>query len=113
MAWLTGSCWAARVIELPIDQDEAFDDEPHMRGGARRDFDGRRPQPVAQCRGVDPTNAMLFQHSGERRLANALARARSGQIPPQVERQRRRDVVVNRVKELRVIAPELLAHPVR
>ena len=58
------------VIELPINQDESFDDEPHMRGG-------------------DPTDAVLFQDSGERRLANALARARSRQFPPQIEHQRR------------------------
>ena len=69
-----------RVIEWPINQDEAFDDEPHMRGsglgGARRDFDGQRTPPVTQRRGGNSTETVLFQHSGERRLANALARTR-------------------------------------
>ena len=47
---------------------------------------------------------MLFRHSGQRHLANPLARARRQQAPPQVERPRRRDIVVNRVEELRVVA---------
>ena len=48
---------AARVTELPVDQHEAFGEEPHMRGGglggARRDLDDRRPQPLTQRRGID------------------------------------------------------------
>ena len=56
---------------------------------------------------------MLLQHSGERYLANALTRTRRRQAPPQVECPRRRDVVVNRVEELRIVAPELLPHPIR
>ena len=56
---------AARVRQLPVDQYEAFGDEPHMRGGGLggtwRDPDGRRPQPVTQRRGVDPADAVLFQ----------------------------------------------------
>ena len=56
---------------------------------------------------------MLLQHSGERYLANALTRTRRRQAPPQVECPRRRDVVVNRVEELRIVAPELLPHLIR
>ena len=56
---------------------------------------------------------MLLQHSGERHLANALARTRRRQAPPQVECPLRRDVVVHRVEELRIVAPELLPHPIR
>ena len=67
---------AARVTELPVDQHEAFGEEPHMRGGglggARRDLDDRRPQPLTQRRGIDPADAVLLQQFGERRLANAL-----------------------------------------
>ena len=79
---------------------------------ARRYRDSRRPRLRTQRRGVGSADAMLLQHPGARHLANALAGARRRQAPPQVERPRRRDVVVNRVKELRV-APELLPHPVR
>ena len=89
------------MIELPVDQGEALGDKPHMRngglGGARCDRDGRRPQSPAQHRGVDPADAVLCQQFGERRLTHAL---------------RRRDVVVNRIEQLRVVAPELRAHPV-
>ena len=81
-------------------------------GRARRQLDGRRAQLGAQCRGVGPANAVLFQHSGERHLAHALAGTRRRQAPPQVERPRRRDVVVNRVEELWVVAPELIPHAV-
>ena len=62
---------------------------------------------------VDPPDAVLLQHSGERHLANAVARTRRRQALPQVECPRRRDVVVNRVEELRIVAPELLPHPIR
>ena len=81
---------AARVTELPVDQHEAFGEEPHMRGGglggARRDLDDRRPQPLTQRRGIDPADAVLLQQFGERRLANALRRGWRRQAPPQVER---------------------------
>ena len=63
--------------------------------------------------GVDPTDAVLFQHPGQGHPANPLASARGRQAPPQVERPRRRDIVVNRVEELRVVTPELLPHPIR
>jgi hypothetical protein len=56
---------------------------------------------------------MLFQYLGERQLANALARSRCRHAPPQVERPRRGDVVVNRIEELWIVAPELLPHPIR
>ncbi len=48
----------------------------------------------------------------ENRLANALRRGRRRQAPPQVERPRRCDVVAGRGEQLRVVAPELLAHPI-
>ena len=90
---------AARVTELPVDQHEAFGEEPHMRGGglggARRDLDDRRPQPLTQRRGIDPADAVLLQQFGERRLANALRRGWRRQAPPQVERPGRCDLVVN------------------
>ena len=44
---------------------------------------------------------------------NALRRGRRRQAPPQSERPWRREVVADRSEELRVVAPELLAHPVR
>ena len=82
-------------------------------GRARRQLDGRGSQPSAQRRGIDPADAVLFRHSGQRHLANPLARARRRQAPPQVERPRRRDIVVNRVEELRVVAPELVPYLIR
>ena len=104
------------MLELAVDQGEAFGDEPYMRDGgfgrARRQLDGRGPQPSAQRRGIDPADAVLFQHPGQRYLANPLPRARRRKALPQVERPRRRDVVVNRVEELRVVAPELVPHSV-
>ena len=107
---------AAHVLELALDQGEAFGDEPYMRDGgfgrARRQLDGRGPQPSAQRRGIDPADAVLFQHPGQRYLANPLPRARRRKALPQVQRPRRRDVVVNRVEELRVVAPELVPHSV-
>ena len=56
---------------------------------------------------------MLFQHSGQGHPADPLARARGRQAPPELERPRRRDIVVNRVEELRVVTPELLPHLIR
>ena len=107
----------ARVIELAVDQGEAFGGEPQMCNGglgcARGELDGWCSQPIAQRRRADPTDAVLLQHSGERDLANALTRARRRQVLPEVERPRRRNVVVNRVEELRVVAPELLPYPIR
>ena len=70
----------------------------------------RRPEPFAKRRGVDPADAVLLQHLGQRHLANPLARARRRQAPPQVERPRRRDVAVNRIEKLRGVAPELVSH---
>ena len=101
----------ARVIVLAVDQGEAFGEEPHMYNGglgrARGELDGWCSQPIAQRRRADPTDAVLLQHSGERNLANALTRARRRQVLPEVERPRRRNVVVNRVEELRVVASEI------
>ena len=62
---------------------------------------------------VDPADAVLFQHSGQRHLANPLACAQRRQAPPKVERPRRREIAVNRVEELRVVAPELVPHLIR
>ena len=87
---------AVRLIELAVEQGKAFNQEPHMRR-----------------RGIDPTDAVLFQHAGQRQPANPLSRARGRQAPPQVERPRRRDVVVNRGEELWIVAPELLPHLIR
>ena len=99
------------MVELTVDQSEAFDDQPHMRSGglgcARRQLQGRRPEAFAKRRGVDPADAVLLQHPRQRHLANPLAGARRRQAPPQVQRPRRRDVAVNRIEELRVVAPEL------
>ena len=108
---------AVRVMKLAVEQREPFNEEPDMRGGGlgrtRCQRDGRRPQPITQRRGIDPTDAVLFQHSGQGHAANPLARARGRQAPPQVERPRRRDVVVNRGEELWIVAPELLPHLIR
>ena len=56
---------------------------------------------------------MLLQQLGECRLANPPGLARGRQTPPQLESPRRRHVVADRVQELRVVAPQLLTHPVR
>ena len=62
---------------------------------------------------ADSTDAVLLQYSGDRDLANALTGARRRQLPPEVDRPWRRDLIVHRVEELRVVAPELLPHPIR
>ena len=100
------SSWRRAVTELPVDQHEAFGDEPHMRGGglggARRDRDDRRPQPLTQRRGIDPADAVLLQQFGERRLANAQRRGQHPRIPSVVLRPRWREAVAEAVELLRI-----------
>lgn len=78
----------SRMVELTVDQSEAFGDHADMRSGgfgcARRQLQGRRPEPFAKRRGVGPADAVLLQHPGQRHFANPLARARRRQAPPPV-----------------------------
>ena len=67
----------------------------------------------AQRGSIDSSDAVLFQQSGQRSLANPLSRARRRQALPKVECPGRRGVGGHRGEELGAVAAELLPHPVR
>ena len=60
------------------------------RSSTRRGRSAAARTPLAQRRRVEPADAVLFQHAGERRPPSPLARPRRRQAPPQVERPWRR-----------------------
>ena len=107
---------AVHGLELLAHQADARQQQANVAagglGGARRHGERLLPQRLKNRLGIDAADAVLGEDALDHAAAELLGFGRGRRLMPERQEPRRRQVVAGHLERLRIVAPQLLAHPV-